>query len=88
MRVSCYVWGAANLLNIVPICGAYASAIWGIVVMCMGLGRAQDCSTEKSVGAVLLPMAICCILIIVLVAGFGVFGAMAGAAAASGRGGN
>jgi hypothetical protein len=84
MRVSCYAWGAAYLLNIVPICGAYAGWIWGLVAMCMGLGRAQDCSTEKGVAAVLLPFGICCLGIILIALGFGFFGAMAGAAATRG----
>jgi hypothetical protein len=84
MRAVCYSSGAGGVFNVIPFCGGMIGGIWGLVVLCIGLGKAHDTSTEKGVGAVLLPMLACCLLyaaVIAVVVGV----AAAAGAAASGR---
>jgi hypothetical protein len=74
-RTYCYASGSANLLQVVPVCGAIVSGIWGLVCMCIGLARTHEIGTGRAVLAVLLPSAVCCTAIIVLMVS--VFGAIA-----------
>jgi len=78
-RVSSYAFSSAMVLYAIPFCGGYVGAIWGIVIMCIGLAKAHECTTDKAVGAVLLPMGVCCVAAVILVMVFGF-----SAAAASG----
>jgi hypothetical protein len=48
--------------------------------MCIGLAKAHECSTEKAVGAVLLPMGVCCVAAVILMMVFGISAAAAGGA--------
>lgn len=59
-RVACFSIGATGLLQLLPLCGGYAYAIWNIVAQCIGISKAHEISTGKAVTAVLLPMAVCC----------------------------
>ena len=55
--------------------------MWSIVVICIGLGKAHDTSTEKGVGATLIPLAVCCVLVAGVYAAL--FGTLVAAAAKS-----
>lgn len=79
-RVSSYAFSSAMVLYAIPFCGGYVGAIWGIVIMCIGLAKAHECSTEKAVGAVLLPMGVCCVAAVLLMMVFGISAAAAGGA--------
>jgi hypothetical protein len=83
MRAVCYSSGAGGVLAWIPVCGGMIGGIWGMVALCIGLGRAHDTTPGKGVAAVLLPIAVCCIgyagLMVLMIGG------MAAAGAASGR---
>lgn len=80
-RVASYASGAAMVLHLVPICGGIIGWVWAMVVTCIGLGKAHDTSTEKGIGATLIPLAVCCVLVVGLYAA--VFGTLVAAAAKS-----
>ena len=84
MRAVCYSTGSGGLLALIPVCGGMIGGIWGMVALCIGLGRAHDTTPGKGVAAVLLPMAVCCVayigVIAVVVGGMAAF-----SGAASGR---
>jgi hypothetical protein len=79
-RTLAYAFGATGTLHLVPFCGSIVAAIWGLIAACIGLGPAQGTTTGKAVGAILIPLAVCCL-------GFvGFFAAFAAiAASAAGR---
>ena len=78
MRVVAYSMGATSVLQVVPICGGLAAAIWALVANIIGLSHAHEITTGKAAAAVLLPVVICCALGIGLAMFAGVMGAMAG----------
>lgn len=59
-RVVCFSGGSVSPLMIVPLCGAFIIAIWGIVLRCIGLARAHETDTGRAVLAVFLPLIVCC----------------------------
>lgn len=67
-RVVCYACGSTQLFNIIPICGAYVAPIYYIVLVCIGLTRAQETTTGKALLAIFLPILVCCGLMTVLFA--------------------
>ena len=75
-RVVCYASGSAAVLQVVPVCGAMVYGIWNIVSESIGLAKAHEISTGKAVAAVLLPMIVCCGL--VMVVAFAAIGVAAG----------
>lgn len=78
-RVYCYASGASTVLQVVPVCGAFVSGIWGLVAMCIGIAKAHEIGTGRAVLAVLLPTIVCCVIIIsILAAAIGVAAAGAG----------
>ena len=80
MRVVAYSMGATSVLQIVPVCGGFAAAIWAIVANIIGLSQAHEIPIGKAAAAVLLPVVICCVLIgLVYVLAFAaVMGALSG----------
>ncbi|EDY20063.1 hypothetical protein CfE428DRAFT_2652 [Chthoniobacter flavus Ellin428] len=66
-RTYCYAMGSAAALQVIPICGAYASGIWGLVVLCIGISKMHEISTGRAVLGVLLPMIVCCAVIVFVV---------------------
>ena len=68
LRVVCYACGSTQLFNIIPICGAYVAPIYYIVLVCIGLTRAQETTTGKALLAIFLPIIVCCGLMTVLFA--------------------
>jgi hypothetical protein len=63
-RVGCYVWGTVAIFYLLPVCGQFVAVVWGIVAMIIGLTAAHETDTGRAVGAVFLPMAVCCVIAI------------------------
>ena len=78
-RVVAYAFGATGTLHLIPICGSSVAGIWGLILLCMGLGPVQGTTTGKGVAAVLIPFAVCCLAVGAIYAV--VFGAIFAAAA-------
>jgi hypothetical protein len=81
MRVTAYTSGAVGLLQLLPICGSAIAGVWSLVVAIIGLSRAHEISTAKAAAAVLLPIAICCVMAMLFSAA--ILTAIFGGAAAS-----
>lgn len=77
-RTHAYAMGAGTALAIIPICGGSIGFLWGLVCLCMGLAKTHEIGTGRAVGAVLLPVGVCCVLYVVLI------GAVIGLAASAG----
>ncbi|GAB4181522.1 MAG: hypothetical protein Fur0032_22650 [Terrimicrobiaceae bacterium] len=60
LRVYCYAWGTASLLQLLPICGGYVYSALGIYLTIIGLRDAHKISAGQSSASVLIPFAICC----------------------------
>lgn len=59
-RSSSYAYVAA-IAQIVPFLGGLIAAVWCLVLQVIGLVRMHRTSTGKAVGAVLIPIALCCV---------------------------
>ena len=59
LRVVCYSEATA-VLQVIPICGQVAAAVYMIVILTVGLAEAHGTTRGKAVIAVLLPVFICC----------------------------
>jgi hypothetical protein len=70
-RVVCFSFGSANVISIVPMCGAFIALVYNLVLNCMGIARTHEIDTGKAVLAVLLPCLVCCAIA-------GVFGLVIG----------
>ncbi len=66
VRVYSYAAGSTAPFQIIPICGGLVALIWSLVLQIIGLSRAHGISPGKAALAVLLPLALCCVLIAVL----------------------
>ena len=66
-RVNCYALGSGTALSLVPVCGSSIGFIWALVCMCIGLAKAHEINTGRAVGAVLLPVGVCCALYALLI---------------------
>ena len=73
-RALSYAYGATALFCIVPCCGGVIALIWGLIADCIGISRAHETDIGRAVGAVLLPLIVCCggIFIVLLMFGVGV----------------
>lgn len=76
-RVCAYGYGAANVLQLIPMCGGLISGIWGLVIVIIGLARAHETTTGRAALAVLLPAILCAGIAVI-----GIFAALAIPAAA------
>lgn len=75
-RVACFSSGAANLFSMIPMCGGLITAVYQVVLDCIGLTRAHQTTTGKALMAIFLPLIVCCsvfILFGVILGGFGGF---------------
>ena len=75
-RVVCFSSGAANLFSMIPMCGGLITAVYQVVLDCIGLTRAHQTTTGKALMAIFLPLIVCCgvfILFGVILGGFGGF---------------
>ena len=78
LRVSAYASGATSVLGLIPLCGAFIGGIYAVVVAIIGLSRAHEISTGKAAAAVLLPIVLCCGLVLLFYGAIAaiVFGAL------------
>jgi len=73
LRTYCYAAGSTSLFQWIPFCGGLVGLVWCLVLQVYGLSRAHEIPAGKAALAVLLPIALCCILIFavaLLFAGF------------------
>jgi hypothetical protein len=68
MRAICYAYGAGMVFSVIPFCGAYIGGIWSMVALCIGLSKVHETDTWRGVTASLLPLAVCCVLYIGVIA--------------------
>lgn len=68
---------AASLFRILPFCGGLVAIPWMIVVQVIGFKQAHQISSGKAIGAMVMPLLLCCgcIVSLVLALGVGVFSA-------------
>ncbi len=70
VRVMSYAT-TAQLAQVVPLCGGIIGAVWAIVLEIIGLAQAHRTTTGKAAVAVLLPIALCCVCVAIVIALFG-----------------
>lgn len=68
IRVAAYAHGSATLLNLIPLCGGVVGSVWALVIIIIGIARAHEIPTGKAAAAVLIPIAVCCVLVMVFYA--------------------
>lgn len=73
LRVYSYSAGSTSLFQLVPFCGGLVGLIWSLVLHITGLSRAHGISPGKAAVAVLLPLALCCVLVVAFAALFAGF---------------
>ncbi len=56
----------SSLAQVIPLVGGLIALVWNIVLMVIGLVRMHRTTQGKAVGAVLLPIALCCVCVIVV----------------------
>lgn len=66
------------VFNLIPFCGGYIAGIWAIVLVIIGFKQTHQIPVWKAIVAYLIPTVLCCgcIIIVILVIGFGVFAAL------------
>jgi len=74
LRVYAYARGSTALFEWIPICGGLVAAIWSLILQIIGLSRVHGIGGGKAALAVLLPLALCCLIFAALIAAF--FGAI------------
>ncbi|HVN32789.1 MAG TPA: YIP1 family protein [Thermoanaerobaculaceae bacterium] len=60
-----------QIVQVIPLCGGTIAAVWALVLYIIGLAIAHRTTQGKSALAVLLPLALCCVCVAILVAAFG-----------------
>jgi hypothetical protein len=70
-RVVCYAAGSTSVLLLLPCCGFVVEVFWKLYVLIVGLREVHGTTTGRAVVAVLLPLLVCCGLVI-MVSVFGV----------------
>jgi hypothetical protein len=71
-RVMSYVAGATALLQVIPLMGTMVQLVASIIYEIIGLIHAQETTGGKATAAVLVPMFLCCLLVVALF-GLGMF---------------
>jgi hypothetical protein len=73
-RALSFAYGATALFCIIPCCGGVIALIWGLIADCIAISRSQETDIGRAVGAVLLPLVVCCggIFVILLIFGVGI----------------
>jgi hypothetical protein len=66
-RVVCYSGGATAVLQLLPVCGAFAATIWNFILMVIGISAVHKIGTGRAAVAVLLPTLVCCGLLLAAV---------------------
>jgi hypothetical protein len=60
----------SSLAQLIPFVGGLIAFVWNLVLQVIGLVRMHRTSTGKAVGAVLLPLVLCCVCVAVVFALF------------------
>ncbi|MFO0762049.1 MAG: hypothetical protein U0359_36755 [Byssovorax sp.] len=60
VRVVGYAW-AGNFWIVVPIVGPLAAMIFGLIAQVVGLDETHKCGIGKAIGAIVMPLVLCCI---------------------------
>ena len=68
-RVYCYAWGTASVLQVLPICGAYAYLGYAIYLTVSGLRDVHRIPAMAASLAVILPVLLCCGAMMLLAVG-------------------
>jgi len=63
-RVMAYAGGATALLSIIPLCGTWILLVWGVVCEIIGLREAHRTDTWRAVLAFLVPLFLCCCIMV------------------------
>lgn len=73
-RALSFAYGATALFAIVPCCGGLVALVWGLIADCIGISRSHETDIGRAVGAVLLPLVVCCggIVLVCLLLGIGI----------------
>lgn len=79
-RIYCYAWGAASFFQLLPMCGGYIYPLFALYLTVLGLRDVQKVHTPVAIFAVLMPIILCCGLLI-LGAGLTAAGTAVGAVA-------
>jgi len=58
-RIACYTSGP-DILNVIPVVGTWIAAFWRIYLTVVAVREVHETSTAKAVLAVLLPVIVCC----------------------------
>jgi hypothetical protein len=74
-RVVAFSQGSTGPLQMVPVCGGLIAFVWSLVCNCIGLARAHETDTGRTVLAVLLPLIVCCGGVFAIMFMFGALGA-------------
>jgi hypothetical protein len=70
VRTAAYSQGSVFPLFLVPICGNMVAGIWALVCMVIGLAQMHDTTIGKAAAAVIIPIVVCCGLLIAFGAAF------------------
>jgi len=70
LRVYAYSRGSTALLEWIPVCGGLVALIWSLILQIIGLARVHEIGGGKAALAVLLPLALCCVLIAAILFAF------------------
>jgi len=57
---------AAQLAQIIPMCGGLVSAVWSVILLIVGLSTAHGITRGKAALAVILPVVLCCAFMMAL----------------------
>ncbi|HVA47553.1 MAG TPA: YIP1 family protein [Pirellulales bacterium] len=60
LRVVCYAFGSAALLEVIPFCGPYLGALLAAILSGIGLAYAHETTGQKAALAVLIPFLVRC----------------------------
>ncbi|MCI0410639.1 MAG: YIP1 family protein [Acidobacteria bacterium] len=70
LRVYAYSRGSTALFEWIPVCGGLVAFIWSLILQIIGLSRVHEIGGGKAALAVLLPLALCCVIIAAIVLAF------------------
>lgn len=57
----------SSLAQVVPVVGGLIALVWNIILQVIGLVRMHRTTQGKAVGAVLIPIGLCCVCVIVVI---------------------
>ena len=58
----------SSLANLIPFVGGLASVVWNLILVVMGAVRMHRTTQGKAIAGVLIPLLLCCVCIVAVVA--------------------